>query len=131
MKPIQMAGAVIALGLFFLGCAWLWPTVCGDGAVWSDTQAKEFQESAALLHAAAHQRAEAGSPAYGKAHANEPAHESPLSFEEAKARYERSHAQLASARSFQSGPATVLRWIGGILASLGVVGYFVARSMQD
>lgn len=124
MKLTHLAGTVIALGLFFLLLAGLWSLVFSDKAVWTEPQAKEYQEAAASLHAAAHQRADAGKPP----HANEPAHNSTVSYDEAKARYEKSQAALDSARSFQSRPAAIFRWIGGILCTLGLVGYFVGRS---
>jgi len=139
MKLAQAALYAIGLGLVLVFAAMIWPKLMGPGRVWTEQQAQEHSQAAARMHElvhANHAHEEAGSH-QGHAHTQSGAHAPggqqdaatvAADLEVATERYEKSRDALEGAKSLRSGPATLMKWAGLLLMTLGVTGYFVQRN---
>ncbi len=121
MKLVHLPPIAMATGLVLFALSFAWPQVVDSDAVWSDEQARERSEAATELRRLkqAHGEDEA------KAH-DESGDAAKLA--KAQQRYQRSNAELESARSRRGWSAALLRWGGGLLALAGITAYCVFRT---
>jgi len=143
MKLAQAALYATGLGLVLVFAAMIWPKLMGPGRVWTEEQAREHSHAAARMHALSEAKYELqhGASHEGHGHAHGHAHsgahapgqeQDPATVaaevEAATERYEKSRDALEGAKSLRTGPATLMKWAGVLLMTLGVAGYFVQRN---
>lgn len=146
---VSRPASVIAIlaGVLLFSLSFFWPTLVGGKRVWSDQQAKDYADTLADLHRLSGQADQAKQMAKQAA---EPKAASQLfvdsqlaesartgaeidpatatlerldsELDRTKQRAKALRAQLDDARSYGSGTAVVIRWIGVLLAVAGVLG---------
>ncbi len=151
IQGIWIALLVAGIGLVFI--SWFWPSIAGGKQRWSDAQAKEYTDTLLEYHrlngelaqvqdqlkqqaiAGSAQKSLADSRLANSAATGAPVDPSTASadrlateLDAAKVRYQKQLAALDEARSQGARVATLLRWLGIVLAAVGLIGMFGTRS---
>jgi type II secretory pathway pseudopilin PulG len=130
MKLIHLSAGLIILGLLLMAISAVWPGLVQlRGGLWTEQQALEHTKMAADLHRLEHELSHAGNSSR-RASSEGDAANSTANYQEAKAHYRQSDAQLRSAQFWSLDVAEWIRWFGMACCLLGTIGYYVVRSRR-
>ncbi len=137
VPPVAMGcGMILMLG------GVIWPRLIPTEMVYSAEKAEVRMRASGELHRAHYAAAEAEHDAthenesqppgahVGHTHGDgeESVEQAKEKLEKARQDYDAATAELNSARNWRFMPATILWWLGGTVAAMGVAGYFVLRT---
>ncbi|TWT74487.1 hypothetical protein Pla123a_33100 [Posidoniimonas polymericola] len=105
------AYVLVVVGVAAVVIGLLWKVIVPDTAFWSDAQAEQYEQAYAAAHEASI-HGSAGSHDHGD-------HTEAISLEDAKARFETMHQQLANARAARGLWGKVLSVAGVVCAAAG------------
>jgi hypothetical protein len=115
-----IAGLLLASGLALVAWSFIWTSVSGRPAGWSQEQAREYQAASAKLHGLSHEYV------HESERGNEGAVRAEL--EQAQAEYDVLRGQLESAMHRPRRIALVMRFGGLLLIVIGAVSLYFGRS---
>jgi hypothetical protein len=95
---------LLALGIAFVLASFVTPWIFGSRLAWNENLGRQYQTAAANYHASFPKRGT----------------KLDVEFSQAKSEFERLDQQLNNVQSRGAGTATCLRWMGGLLAAIGV-----------
>ena len=110
---------LVSVGVLLLLVAFVLPRVVGGEATLPDEVQKKLEESGKYHEALVHRD--------GDGHGHSHGAEESASPEELRKEHEELVAQLEAAQNRGRGTAVVMKWLGIIMASVGVVAFLVQR----
>jgi hypothetical protein len=131
MKSTHLWAGLIVCGLLLMSISAVWPQLAQlRGGPWTEQQALEHSRIAADLHRLGHEVAHADDPPH-RASSEDDATNRAADYQEARARYQQSDAQLRNAQFWSQDVAEWIRWFGLACCLLGTVGYYFIRSRRQ
>lgn len=130
MKLMHISAGLIVLGLLLMVISAVWPELVQlRGGMWTEQQALQHTRIAADLHRLEHELSHADAPSRQRSNDdNDP--NSAASYQQAKARYQQSDAQLRTAQFWSLDAAEWIKWFGIAFCLLGTIGYYFVRSRR-
>ncbi len=123
-----LAILLIITGFLLMALSPLWPTVASSSLFWDDASALDYAESVADLHYAHTQASIENDPlVYGDENVIEREHTDDHAAEThtlpAQQRFDEAQRKLVKARQFRNKGGTIMRWLGAVIAVIGLAIY--------
>ena len=123
-----LAILLIITGVLLIALSPLWPSVASSSLVWGDASALEYDESVADLHQAHTQASIENDPlVYDDGNAiereNNDVHAAEAHTRGAQQRFDEAQRKLVNALQFRNQGGTIMRWLGAVIAVIGLVIY--------
>ncbi len=120
-----LAILLIITGLLLMALSPLWPSVASSGLFWDDESALDYAESVAELHHAQTKASIENDPLlYDDENAIEREHTDAHAAEThtlaAQQRFDEAQRKLVNARQFRNKGGTIMRWLGAVIAVIGL-----------
>jgi hypothetical protein len=127
VNPTRWTLLLAAAGIVLVGVSFCLPSVARTGTPWTNEKAVERATAGAQVHRLAHERVHNHGQKQNSAHRHDESSSSGETLAEARARFERTTAELQRAQTAGSGLAAVFWWIGLACIALGGSGYLCIR----
>jgi hypothetical protein len=106
----------------------VWPYIVrSSGGLWTEQQAMEYAKTAGDLHRIGHELIHKNNPSLESLH-QDISPNSETAYNEAKARYENSHAQFSHAQFWSQDAAEWIKWFGIACTLTGILGFYFFRT---
>jgi hypothetical protein len=115
----RIAIALLLAGVVAIFSSLVWPALAMRRVLWSDEQARQYQQASAKLHALAHEMGDKASGKKGQG--------VPPELQQAQADYDQIRHQLDVARQEPARMSSAIFWGGILLSAVGAALYFATH----
>jgi hypothetical protein len=130
MKLMHVSVGLIIFGLLLIVNSAVWPRLVQfKGGLWTEQQALEHAKIAADLHRLGHELTHTDDSSH-HASREDYASNNSANYQQVKARYQQSDAQLRSAQFWSQDVAEWIKWFGIACCLLGTIGFYFFRSKR-